>query len=1069
MHIHRFLMTFIILLVATPTARAASTVVFESGPVRPIALSPSKSLLFAANTPDNRIEVFRVTDAGLERAGEAVVGLEPVAIAVRTESEVFVVNHLSDSVSVVDVSDPSRPFVRATLQVGDEPRDVVIAGPDRDKVFVTAAHRGQNRPGDPELTKPGVGRADVWVFRADDLAAPPAILTLFTDTPRGLASSPDGSRVYAASFHSGNQTTVLEQLTVTPDASVNAIISDGFSAPGMPPPLASTRGVTAPQTGIIVKFDGAKWRDAAGRDWSARIRFNLPDKDLFTIDASLDPPAVIGETTGVGTILFNVAVNPADGRVYVSNLESQNHIRFEPDVNGHVAENRITIVDGSTVTPVHLNPHIDYSTPSGGAEEIEQSVAFPLAMEFTRDGKTLYAAAFGSAKVAVLDQNAVVIARIDVGGGPAGLALDEDRRRLYVLNRFDQTISITDTVALQVSATVPLRHDPEPAAVREGRPVLYDARNSGHGDSACASCHIFGDFDSLAWDLGDPDGIVETNPVERVSIQGNGSLSSFHPMKGPMTTQSLRGMLGAGAMHWRGDRNGGSGDSYSEEMAFMAFRPAFQGLLGMETELPLAEMEKFRDYILTVEYPPNPIARIDGTRTALEAAGKQVFDSNGSRLGLGGDGDSCDSCHTLPLGTDGHGSFEGLTQDFKVAHLRNLYQKVGMFGYALPSIMNDAPFRLETTPTPHTGDQVRGYGFLHDGSVPTLFNFFRFPLRQFTFLDQAGRSGNQKVRELEAFLLAFDTGLAAVVGQQVTLDRAAVEANPSPGLERYGILKARAAAGASDLVVHGLAGGRARGFTYRGNNSFHSDRKDEDFTEAALLALVQAGDAILTVMAVPPGTGTRIGIDRDEDGWRNLDEEENGSDPSDAASLPLPPAPADLTASVRGNSVDLEWSPAVSPLFAIAGYKVYRSEDGGVAYTLLNAEPIIAASHTDLAAPPGVYSYRVTAIGDGREGAPSEAAEAVLEGGIPSFRRGDCNGDAGLDISDSIFALSYLFTGGLEPPCLDACNSNLDLRLDISDPVYVLQYLFGGGPPPGLYPACEPAEAPCASLDACGG
>ena len=32
----------------------------------------------------------------------------------------------------------------------------------------------------------------------------------------------------------------------------------------------------------------------------------------------------------------------------------------------------------------------------------------------------------------------------------------------------------------------------------------------------------------------------------------------FHPMKGPMTTQSLRGMDGQGPMHWRGDRTAGN-------------------------------------------------------------------------------------------------------------------------------------------------------------------------------------------------------------------------------------------------------------------------------------------------------------------------------------------------------------------------------------------------------------------------------------------------------------------------------------------------------------------------------
>ena len=73
--------------------------------------------------------------------------------------------------------------------------------------FVTTAHRGQNRPSDPQLTTPGVGRADVWVFDADGLGsalggAPLAIVILFTDTPRALAVTPDGTRVYAAGFQS---------------------------------------------------------------------------------------------------------------------------------------------------------------------------------------------------------------------------------------------------------------------------------------------------------------------------------------------------------------------------------------------------------------------------------------------------------------------------------------------------------------------------------------------------------------------------------------------------------------------------------------------------------------------------------------------------------------------------------------------------------------------------------------------------------------------------------------------------------------------------------------------------
>src|SRR5262245_38392640 len=94
------------LLLATASAtRAASFVEFESGQVPPLTLSPDRTRLFAVNTPDDRLEVFAVDGSGnLTHTGSVAVGLEPVAVAARTNTEVWVVNHLSDSVSIIDVS-----------------------------------------------------------------------------------------------------------------------------------------------------------------------------------------------------------------------------------------------------------------------------------------------------------------------------------------------------------------------------------------------------------------------------------------------------------------------------------------------------------------------------------------------------------------------------------------------------------------------------------------------------------------------------------------------------------------------------------------------------------------------------------------------------------------------------------------------------------------------------------------------------------------------------------------------------------------------------------------------------
>src|SRR5262249_54802713 len=100
---HAFALVAVLLTIPI-VARAGSFTTFESGQVRPLALSPDGSRLFAVNTPDDRLEIFDVTSGGLVHDGSVPVGMEPVAVAARSDGEVWVVNHLSDSISVIDVS-----------------------------------------------------------------------------------------------------------------------------------------------------------------------------------------------------------------------------------------------------------------------------------------------------------------------------------------------------------------------------------------------------------------------------------------------------------------------------------------------------------------------------------------------------------------------------------------------------------------------------------------------------------------------------------------------------------------------------------------------------------------------------------------------------------------------------------------------------------------------------------------------------------------------------------------------------------------------------------------------------
>ena len=85
----------------------------------------------------------------------------------------------------------------------------------------------------------------------------------------------------------------------------------------------------------------------------------------------------------------------------------------------------------------------------------------------------------------------------------------------------------------------------------------------------------------------------------------------------------------------------------------------------------------------------------------------------------------------------------------------------------------------------------------------------------------------------------------------------------------------------------------------------------------------------------------------------------------------------------------------------------------------------------------------------------------------PSFTRGDCNNDGGVDIGDAISSLGILFNSQGSATCDDACDANDDGSHDIADPVRILSFLFSGSGalPEPTHPNC--GSDPTADLLAC--
>jgi|HubBroStandDraft_1064217.scaffolds.fasta_scaffold03113_4 YVTN family beta-propeller protein len=773
---------------------------FEGAQTNPIRISADGTRLFAVNTPNGTLSVFSLSaPSSPVLIAEIPVGIEPVSVNINPNvagnNEAWVVNQISNSVSVVSVS---QGIVTDTLYAKTEPADVVFAGSGL--AFVSVA------------------RSNLVNVYSTSTHALVKSIPLTGEEPRALAVSPNGSTVYVAFALSGNHTTFIpESIAPAPPPPVN---------PLLPPP---------PQVSLIV--------DAYDPTWSHVVKYTMPDNDVAAIGTT--SLTVTGYYPHLGTDILGLAVNPQSSSVYVANIDALNTVMFETNLRGHFVNHQITAVNPTTGQAQiwDLNPGIDYSQLPNPAA-LASALAMPAAIVFEPTGRYLYIAAFGTDRVGIFDTTTGTVAsfvEIDPQAtgatvnpatkrGPRGLALNASANLLYVLNRIANTISIVNLAGNTVTAEIPTgSFDPTPVVIRNGRGFLYDHKLSGNGTGACASCHIDAEMDLLAWNLGNPDGDMTS------LLQGNVTIE-FHPMKGPMTTLTLRGLVNEQPYHWRGD-----------QPDFAAFNGAFASLLG-GPELSNADMAAFTNFINTIAYQPNPNLNLNGTFPATlplpdypdpgdPAAGQATFLNTPFHPKSSA---TCNSCHTSNPGPGTNGLIDPAnameaSQPMKHSQLRNQYQKT------------NADFTAGAV-------SVDGFAFVNDGSQ-TLFNFLggsEFPL----FKDNDPLKAN-----IEAYLLCFDTGTAPAVGYSLTFNSTNVSS--APALSDWSTLQSQASASNIDLIANGTIQGQIHGLLYLpSTNNYQTDTAGlGPFTQSQLIGFIQSGDT-LTTMGVPPGSGARLGIGR---------------------------------------------------------------------------------------------------------------------------------------------------------------------------------------------------------------
>ena len=628
---------------------------FASPHFNPLALH--NDLVYVVNTPADTLDIIDPTSGSV--VFRINVGIDPVSVVPRPNAdEVWVSNHVSDTISVID-TDPESTFyhqIVATIQNVDrfsfstnfdEPVGIAFTQ-DGNKAYVALGPSNQ-----------------VAVINAETRVVTKH-LKINAQDPRAVVVR--GTRLYVTAFESGNTT----QLSGCNPGQID---------------------------GSICTYDAVQETHTTNNVLSLGIDVDIvrnpkvPDRDLFVFDTRSD--RLIDQVEGTGTLLYGLAV---DGRrnVYIAQAEARNDANGLAGTQGHglaEMENRAFLNQITQVNCSDQNcedPEIFELEPLPPAHpETDMTLATPFAVEVSKDNATLIGTAAGSNKLFVFDiQSGNVTGRVNVGAVPRGVKLlydkDDALSEAWVMNAVANTVTRVDLSTLTdptIMSTIKL-DDPTSDQMKLGRIAFNDANASTTGTFSCDSCHPDNNVDQLVW-------ILDTPPCDQ-RHEGCTQIP-------PRLTMPVRGLQDTQPYHWDGipgDPYGGINvESLWEDVEpncelddpESCTRFLVDGSLGTTmcdvTDCPtneenkggalnIEERDALAHYILNVPFPPAPNRPFDNELSASAKEG--IFEFNflndsGTDTGT----QTCGACHkppfltttNTPSSTDlsaGVGSFNGM-------------------------------------------------------------------------------------------------------------------------------------------------------------------------------------------------------------------------------------------------------------------------------------------------------------------------------------------------------------------------------------------------------------------------